>query len=176
MTSRLVQRLLNDVGDNPDYLPILQHALMRTWDRWLEDGPCAEVDLPHYEAIGMMTTALSQHAEEVYAELPDDRSRAIAEKLFKALTDKSMDNRGVRRPTRLDELCAVASATEAEVMTVIETFRQPSCSFLMPPGGSPSQSGFGRGYLPREPDASVGAAENLGGGRSPIGPYVSSLG
>lgn len=27
---RLVQRLLNEVGDNPDQLPILQHALMRT--------------------------------------------------------------------------------------------------------------------------------------------------
>jgi energy-coupling factor transporter ATP-binding protein EcfA2 len=30
MTPRLVQRLLNDVGDNPDHLPLLQHALMRT--------------------------------------------------------------------------------------------------------------------------------------------------
>ena len=29
-------RLLNDVGDDPDQLPILQHALMRTWDRWEE--------------------------------------------------------------------------------------------------------------------------------------------
>ena len=66
----------------------------------------------------MMTTALSQHAEEVYAELPDERSRAIAEKLFKALTDKSVDNRGVRRPTRLDELCAVASVMEAEVVAI----------------------------------------------------------
>ena len=31
---RLMQRLLNDVGDDPDPLPILQHALMRTWDAW----------------------------------------------------------------------------------------------------------------------------------------------
>ena len=37
ITPRLVQRLLNDVGDNPDQLPILQHALMRTWDTWLDD-------------------------------------------------------------------------------------------------------------------------------------------
>src|SRR4029078_3050344 len=29
MTPRLVQRLLNDAGDNPDHLPLLQHALMR---------------------------------------------------------------------------------------------------------------------------------------------------
>jgi hypothetical protein len=29
---RLVQRLLNDMGDDPDQFPVLQHALMRTWD------------------------------------------------------------------------------------------------------------------------------------------------
>ncbi len=29
---RLVQHLLNDVGDDQDQLPVLQHALMRTWD------------------------------------------------------------------------------------------------------------------------------------------------
>ena len=34
----LVNRLLNDVGDNPDQLPILQHALMRTWDEWARRG------------------------------------------------------------------------------------------------------------------------------------------
>src|SRR5262249_48774309 len=31
ITPRLVNRLLNDVGDNPDQLPILQHPLMRAW-------------------------------------------------------------------------------------------------------------------------------------------------
>ena len=35
---RLVDRLLNDLGDNPDQLPILQHALMRTWEVWAKDG------------------------------------------------------------------------------------------------------------------------------------------
>jgi len=134
MTPRLVQRVLNDVGDNPDQLPILQHALMRTWDKWLEDG-AEQLDLPYYEAIGGMDQALSQHADEVYAGMPDERSRTIAEKLFKALTDKGPDNRGLRRPTRLDELCAVVSATKTEVIKVIEAFRQPGRSFLVPPVG-----------------------------------------
>jgi len=35
ITPRLVQQLLNDLGDNPDQLPILQHALMRTWNYWM---------------------------------------------------------------------------------------------------------------------------------------------
>jgi WD40 repeat protein/energy-coupling factor transporter ATP-binding protein EcfA2 len=139
MSPRLAQRLLNDVGDSPDQLPILQHALMRTWDKWREDGD-EQLDIPHYEITGGMGKALSRHADEVYAELPDDRSRTVAEKLFKALTDKGPDNRGLRRPTRLDELCRIISAEEGEVVAVIEAFRQPGCSFLMPLAGVPLQS------------------------------------
>ena len=30
----LLTRLVNDVGDNPDQLSILQHALNRTWAQW----------------------------------------------------------------------------------------------------------------------------------------------
>ena len=35
----LVQRLLNDVGDDMDQLPVLQHALMRAWDHWERQRP-----------------------------------------------------------------------------------------------------------------------------------------
>src|SRR5271167_181480 len=34
IAQRLVLRLLNDLGDDQDQLPVLQHALMRAWDRW----------------------------------------------------------------------------------------------------------------------------------------------
>src|SRR6185436_1108254 len=95
---RLVSRLLNDVGDDPDQLPILQHALMRTWERWSEDRASGEpLDLQHYEAIGTLHEALSRHAEEAWAEL-DERGRELAERLFKALTDKRTDGWGIRRP------------------------------------------------------------------------------
>lgn len=131
---RLLNRLLNDVGDNPDQLPILQHALMRTWDFWIQRRRDGEpIDLSDYEAVGTMVDALSRHADEAYNELPDDRSRAIAEKLFKSLTEKGPDNREIRRPTRVREICAVAEASAAEVIFVIERFRQPGRSFLMPP-------------------------------------------
>ena len=26
--------MLNDIGDNQDQLPVLQHPLMRVWDEW----------------------------------------------------------------------------------------------------------------------------------------------
>ncbi|MFN8004069.1 MAG: hypothetical protein U0X75_24005 [Acidobacteriota bacterium] len=147
ITPRLVNRLLNDVGDNPDQLPILQHALMRTWDhcqasRQRDGGTAGQtandhvIDLEDYEAIGGMTNALSLHADEAFYELPDERHRKVAEKVFKALTEKGPDNREIRRPVTLGALCDVVEATEPEIVRVIETFRQEGRSFLMPPVGT----------------------------------------
>lgn len=134
----LVNRLLNDIGDDQDQLPILQHALMRTWDVWRADHRSGEpLDLRHYEATGGMAKALSIHADEAYNGLPDERNRAIAEVLFRSLTEKSDDGRETRRPCLLGHIAAAASATEAEVAEVIEAFRVPGRSFLMPPAGTP---------------------------------------
>lgn len=129
---RLVSRLLNDVGDDPDQLPILQHALMRTWECWRSDHQRGEpLDLRHYEAIGTLSEALSRHAEEAYGEL-DDLGRFIAERMFKALTDKASDPRGVRRPATAGEIRAVAQASLNEIRRVTESFRRQGRSFLMP--------------------------------------------
>jgi energy-coupling factor transporter ATP-binding protein EcfA2 len=138
MTVPLINRLLNDVGDNPDQLPILQHALMRTWDYSVAQRRNGEaVGLDHYEAIGTMAEALSRHADEAFNELPSERSRLVAEKIFKALTEQSAADRETRRPVPLHHLCSIAGATEPEVVAVIETFRREGRSFLMPPAGTP---------------------------------------
>jgi ABC-type dipeptide/oligopeptide/nickel transport system ATPase component len=141
MAPRLIQRLLNDVGDNPDQLPILQHALMRTWDYWAahheKDEP---IDIAHYEAIGGMTEALSRHADEALNELEADTQRNIAERVFKRLTEKGLDNREMRTPTKLGELCAITGAPQDAVVAVIEQFRRPGRSLLMPPASVPLDS------------------------------------
>jgi hypothetical protein len=134
MSPPLVNRLLNDVGDNPDQLPILQHALMRTWGHWAARARGGEpVGLEDYEAVGTMSDALSRHADEAYNELPDERSRRLAELVFKALTERGGDNREIRRPTRLRELCEIAEASDEEIEAVVEVFRREGRSFLMPP-------------------------------------------
>lgn len=133
ITKRLVQQLLNDAGNNPDQLPVLQHALMRTWDFWMKNKEGQEpIDLRHYIAVGRINEALSQHANEAYSEL-DKRQKEICETLFKTLTEKSSDNIGIRRAAKLDEIAEIADATEEEVIEVVETFRQPGRSLLMPP-------------------------------------------
>ena len=128
----LLTRLVNDVGDNPDQLSILQHALNRTWARWRQAGH-GPLSLPHYEAIGTMAHALDKHAEKTYGELQAGRQQEICERMFKALTDRGTDSRGIRRPTRLADLCAIAQASLGEAILVIDAFRKPSRSFLMPP-------------------------------------------
>lgn len=153
ITPRLVNRLLNDVGDNQDQLPVLQHLLMRAWAEWTDQKLTIKVkegdqivsrshnelhegnaiDLCCADAVGGMAEALSRHADEAYSELPDDHHREVAEKLFKALTEKGADNREIRRPITLGEICAVTEARKSEVITVVETFRRPGRSFLMPP-------------------------------------------
>jgi WD40 repeat protein/tetratricopeptide (TPR) repeat protein len=135
ISSVLLTRLVNDVGDNPDQLSILQHALNRTWARWQEKGGEGPLELAHYEAIGTMANALDRHAEDAYAELRNARQQQICQKLFKGLTDRATDPRGVRRPTKHGTLCALAGAAAAEVTEVVDVFREPSRSFLMPPAG-----------------------------------------
>jgi tetratricopeptide (TPR) repeat protein len=78
---------------------------------------------------------LSRHADEAYEELPTQRSKMIAEKVFKALAEKRPDNREVRRPTTVAGLCAIADASEGEVIAVIENFRRAGRSFLTPAVG-----------------------------------------
>ncbi|MBL8470398.1 MAG: PD40 domain-containing protein [Rhodocyclaceae bacterium] len=137
VSAPLATRLINDVGDDPDQLPILQHALKRTWERRLHGGGVGALQLEHYEATGGMALALNQHAEETYAELPGDDDRNVCARLFKALTDKSTDTRGIRRPTRLADLCAIVEAEPAAVAAVIDRFREPGRSFLLPPAKVP---------------------------------------
>ena len=133
ITDELVDRLLNDVGEDPDQLPIMQHAMMRTWEYWtLHRVGNQPIGLDHYTAIGTMKEALSVHLEEIYAELRDNKSKYIAEKLFKALTDITKESRGTRRPTQLSEIITLAESREEEIIRVIDQFRKPGCAFLMP--------------------------------------------
>jgi uncharacterized RDD family membrane protein YckC len=180
----LLNELVNGVGDNPDQLSILQHALNRTWRRWQHEGRCeGPIALEHYEAIGTMARALDLHAEKAFGELvppplkpiydkvlkaftdggadpgsirrlvlsadlrqvvPEategevrdllkvGRLQLICERVFKALTDRGTDPRGIRRPVRFADLCQIVGASDAEVLEVLEIFRKPSRSFLMP--------------------------------------------
>ena len=135
---RLVNRVLNDLGDDHDQLPLVQHALMRTWDHWATvQGAAGVIDIDDYEAVGTFRDALSKHAEEAYEEASARGHGRAVERIFKALTDTFTDPRGVRRPTSVAELAAICEVTSEVVIEVVDVFRHPGRSFLMPPAAVP---------------------------------------
>ena len=134
----IVQHLLNAVGDDMDQLPVLQHALMRAWDHWeAHDASGSPIELEDLEAIGGLAQALSRHADEAFAALTGDPDRSLAERIFKCLTDRGADNREVRRPTPVSRLSAITTAHAADLVRVIDVFRAPGRSFLVPPSDVP---------------------------------------
>ena len=71
-------RLLNDVGDDQDQLPVLQHALMRTWDSLGAAREPGDADRRRGLRGGRhAANALSLHAEEAYQETGSDSARRI---------------------------------------------------------------------------------------------------
>ncbi len=128
----LVEQLLDEVGENTDQLPVLQHSLMRTWDYWaLQNNPEKPITIGDYEAIGRMEKALSDHANEAYEEL-DENQRVICENLFKTITEKGGDNRGVRRPSSIKRIAEISKCTPEEIITIAEVFRSGGRTFLTP--------------------------------------------
>jgi hypothetical protein len=85
---RLVGRILEDITEKDDRLPLMQHALMRLWaiGRARESAAAPQLRLEDYDRFGGSTRrALSVHADEVLATLSGPE-RVLAEAMFRALS------------------------------------------------------------------------------------------
>jgi len=128
----LVELLISEISDRADQLPLLQHALMRTWLHWKELNESDRLlDFSDYFSIGTMRDAISRHADEIYEKLDYD-SKTICEKLFKLITGKGSDNKGIRYPSDIKTLRSAIRCSGDELIKVIEEFRNPSISVLTP--------------------------------------------
>jgi WD40 repeat protein/energy-coupling factor transporter ATP-binding protein EcfA2 len=105
----LVTRILNDVGNEPDQLPLMQHALMRTWNSEIslagqtgQQRIRPELELADYERVGGVSGALNQHADEVFENLGDASNRhrlqRVAARLFCGLSERRDGGPLTRRP------------------------------------------------------------------------------
>ena len=147
----LVERLLNDTGNDLDQLPVLQHCLLRLWEEAgkpeakNEDAPSlvpgshcsADGLLPprrllerHYDAIGAISGALSKHAEQILSSLP--ALKGVVEQVFRALSEVDRQGRGIRRPLPYSRLRGETGEAEGDVRQVVDRFRADDCSFLVP--------------------------------------------
>ncbi len=129
---RLVQRVLNDVSDDYDDLPVMQHALSYTWQRWAKDcNGSRDLDLQDYDAAGGARQALSKHADEALDSLPG--LEPVVERVFRALTERLTGGGGEdRRPMPMQQLCAVTAADEKDVAAVVERYRRSDTAFVLP--------------------------------------------
>ncbi|MDH3284407.1 MAG: hypothetical protein OEQ13_06665, partial [Acidobacteriota bacterium] len=131
----LVTRLLNDMYDADEPLPVMQHLLMQLWmTAEREAGAAPTLTVEHYEGAGGLGKALSNHADRIFESLDDEQQR-VAGVMFRRLSEGD-----IRRPTRLEEVAGVAGASVDEVVAVAERFRDRDCSFVMPPAGEPLRS------------------------------------
>ncbi len=88
----LVERLLDDVGQEPGNLPLLEFALTLLWDEknygWMTHAG--------YEEIGRVDGALASYADQVYAALDKDHQDA-ARKIFVQLVRPGVGTEDTRR-------------------------------------------------------------------------------
>lgn len=131
LSPQLEEDLLDNTGDDPDQLPVLQHLLMRMWEIRKPDGSGFSIGHDQYKAVGSWGDALSTHADEVWNGLGDRRNLAV--RIFQRLTEKAQTEREVRRPATVQELAEVAEAPAEEVKQVVEHFRKEGCNFLTSP-------------------------------------------
>jgi hypothetical protein len=125
VTSALVDRMLNDLDGRADQLPVLQHALMRMWQR----AKLGEsVGIANYEAVGTFSDCLSRHAEEIFREF-DDSEKKAAELLFRSIT-QVFKNRKVRRPRPLGEIVDATGVPLERLKSIIGAFRKEGRSFI----------------------------------------------
>lgn len=149
----LVTRLLNDLGDEPNRLPLLQHALRRLWDSRHElSNACGNMTLASYlrevgtldgnpgaASDGERHGALHRHVQEVFLGQSDPAARNACEKLFKALTELVPDNRAIRRPDTAMGVARLiwpeldAEAALVSVSRLTAPFRIENSGFLIPP-------------------------------------------
>ncbi|MGA2581383.1 MAG: SUMF1/EgtB/PvdO family nonheme iron enzyme [Bryobacteraceae bacterium] len=136
MSARLVERLLNELGDDTGRLPVLQHALNRTFHEFEKRGGEDEIAVADYAAAGEMEGALNAHAEALLSapgapdNFPDNRWE---EDVFRCLTILEA-GRAIRRPTRLDHMFEIVGAGDEEsqehVRRVIGTYSDPEHAML----------------------------------------------
>jgi hypothetical protein len=147
---RLFDGVARESADS-DHLPLLQHLLLRLWEkaqeRWRKEcvkaTPSAQQPLflisaedleaaigkerPDIESI--LRRSLANHAEELYQSFSSDKHQRIAEIMFRLLGE--VDENGVhkRRWTTREEITSVAarlgSVDGDTVNEVIQTFSEP---------------------------------------------------
>ncbi|MEG4303636.1 nSTAND1 domain-containing NTPase, partial [Microcoleus sp. D3_18a_C4] len=89
---QLTQRILDDVGQEPGNLPLLEFALTRLWEKQQN----RELTHQAYEEIGGVKKAIANHAEQVYQQLSETEKKQ-AQRIFVQLVRPGEGTEDTRR-------------------------------------------------------------------------------
>jgi len=95
----LVERLLDDAGDEPGHLPLLEFALRRLW----EERSDAMLAHAAYEEMGGMRGAIAERAERICGALPLKEQEAV-QRVFLQLVRPGDEGGDTRRRIFVDDL------------------------------------------------------------------------
>jgi WD40 repeat protein/energy-coupling factor transporter ATP-binding protein EcfA2 len=147
---QLVEQIIRDMRTgtayHPDSLPLMQHALLWMWSKaWMQSGATepprppfndgsnrTQLTLKSYQDNGGIEGILDRHAEDVMRQAvgESEKSRAIAESLFRRLSERDSEGRYRRSPTSSTSLCSIAGCELEELQHVIRPFEHPDVCFL----------------------------------------------
>ena len=89
---QLTQRILDDVGEEPGNLPLLEFALTRLWEKQIN----RELTHQAYEEIGGVKKAIANHAEQIYQKLSETEKKQ-AQRIFVQLVRPGEGTEDTRR-------------------------------------------------------------------------------
>lgn len=95
----LTQRILEDVGEEPGNLPLLEFALTQLWEKQTNNKLTHDA----YDDIGGVKQALSKHADEVYSKLTEQEQQQT-QKIFIQLVRPGMGIADTRRQATRAEI------------------------------------------------------------------------
>jgi hypothetical protein len=131
---KLTERMLAESTLESDRLPVLQHCLLRLWDKAAEEPGDKITHLSEaiYELreIGGVREALDRHADEVMASHDLAGLGKEVELAFRALTELDSNGRAIRRPLPWPRLLAESGAEDSRMQKVVRRFAAEDCGFL----------------------------------------------
>lgn len=99
----LVTRILDDVGDEPGHLPLLEFVLKRLW----EDRQGPKLSHQAYEAMGGLQGAVAKKAEEVFDKFTPPKQAAV-KRIFLQVVRAGETGEDTRRRAALSEIGSAA--------------------------------------------------------------------
>jgi uncharacterized protein YjbI with pentapeptide repeats/energy-coupling factor transporter ATP-binding protein EcfA2 len=106
----LVQQIIDDMGDSPGILPLLQYTLTEIWQQRTGEG---KLTLATYSRLGGVKGTLQKRATEVYEGLSGEE-QAAAKRIFLELTQLGEGTEDTRRRVLLQDLVTSQQSNNVE--------------------------------------------------------------